>query len=473
MLLGPDGEQLVPGHPHIWGEGAQSYLGFDFRKGGLAAADKMGIRELHWVDDQSLPASARGWPTVWTPLRVSFSSSASPSLVGQPLVVRLRNTGSAQSTVAFDLVRLTSPAPPAPLCWQASGDHWCGSSHPGQQAYDADSGKAIAASLGGTVTWEKVSPGWRFCGVTLDQCKDACIQLGDCAEVNMASNECCYPAQTACEGSQRPNDDKYLAVGCSASAAPPSAPGVLPSRGIKVLSGKASDATALACVTDPGQTTVGSGVTIAAQCCEPSGTCRRYIGTNDNDGCVAGHSKQVSPKGAIQATTYSEAHAMCSDLGLQLCDKSCAGAGCAYNRHPVWTRLECDADSNIAALARASALSSKSVQAQEELALASYSYEDTGEAGSGFGGEGGAAEEAADPPADSHVLLGAAIAVVAPLVAVAILAAAFFFRRRALARDRCRANGGAVAITKAAVPAVPAADRASTASSNIGVALAV
>jgi len=131
---------------------------------------------------------------------------------------------------------------------------------------------------------------------------------------------------------------------CIASSGPPadspSPPprGSLPPRGVKVL--KAST-DAMACVTDPSQTTAGSSTwnAIAAQCCEADGTCRRFVGSNDDDGCVAGHSK----KGSVVPTTFAEAFALCDSLGLQLCDTSCKGKGCYYNRHHVWTRLECDA----------------------------------------------------------------------------------------------------------------------------------
>ena len=121
----------------------------------------------------------------------------------------------------------------------------------------------------------------------------------------------------------------------SASTPSPSPP--LPPLGVKVLSGRAIGVDAFECVTNPTQTSVGSGAyaTIAAQCCEADGTCRRFVdGKNNDEGCIAGHSGQVVPKGAITPTTYSEAYAMCDALGLQLCDKSCVNQGCFYNNHP-------------------------------------------------------------------------------------------------------------------------------------------
>ena len=50
--------------------------------------------------------------------------------------------------------------------------------------------------------------------VTIDECKEACLQLGDCAEVNMANNGCCYPAQSMCVGTQRGGDTKHVVEAC-------------------------------------------------------------------------------------------------------------------------------------------------------------------------------------------------------------------------------------------------------------------
>lgn len=33
---------------------------------------------------------------------------------------------------------------------------------------------------------------------------------------------------------------------------------------------------------------------------------------------------------------------MCHSKGLRLCDQSCSGTGCQYNRRAVWTRLPCE-----------------------------------------------------------------------------------------------------------------------------------
>jgi len=124
---------------------------------------------------------------------------------------------------------------------------------------------------------------------------------------------------------------------------PPPPPGI-PAEGVQVLQGSRTGAQLVTCVR-PGDEQVETAPwkleTIAAQCCETDGTCRRQ----DVDGtCVAGVSdKTINPGGGIEPMTYGEAVVKCAQLGLELCDKSCAGKGCGYNRHPVWSRLPCEA----------------------------------------------------------------------------------------------------------------------------------
>jgi len=70
-------------------------------------------------------------------------------------------------------------------------------------------------------TWEKKGAGWRFCGLTEEMCKAACIFMGTCAEVGISSNGCCYPALSHCLGNQRTNDKKFLFGPCQARPPPP------------------------------------------------------------------------------------------------------------------------------------------------------------------------------------------------------------------------------------------------------------
>jgi len=87
----------------------------------------------------------------------------------------------------------------------------------------------------------------------------------------------------------------------------------------------------------PGASTSMRHPQIAAQCCaRTTGTCRRFpIG----GGCIAGPSGNQQPP--ITPMTYGENVAKCEALGLTMCEQSCAGTGCYYNRHPVFTSIPC------------------------------------------------------------------------------------------------------------------------------------
>jgi len=114
FLLAADGAQANPGHPHIWEEGGQHYLGYDWTVG--TDKDRLGIRKLYFVND---------WPTIWTPITVTFNSNDYPSSIGQTLGISVRNVGDATSTAGIDYVALeytgggpdTTPPEPDPMTW--------------------------------------------------------------------------------------------------------------------------------------------------------------------------------------------------------------------------------------------------------------------------------------------------------------------------------------------------------------------
>ena len=79
-----------------------------------------------------------------------------------------------------------------------------------------------------------------------------------------------------------------------------------------------------------------AGKRIAAQCCTSVGECRRR---DDEGQCIAGDSKVLN--GLIEEMTYAEAAEQCGIRGLEMCQQSCAGKGCSYNRHPVFSSIAC------------------------------------------------------------------------------------------------------------------------------------
>lgn len=100
------------------------------------------------------------------------------------------------------------------------------------------------------------------------------------------------------------------------------------------------------CVGVDDSDTIKNGKIIAAQCCDADGMglngmgCYRWFGSSDDEGCIGGHSK--TRKKELKEMTYREVFAKCDSMGLVMCQANCKDKGCFYNRHPVWTGIECD-----------------------------------------------------------------------------------------------------------------------------------
>ena len=107
FFLGDDGFQVVPGHPHFWQEGEQTFVGYDYRKskkkgaGATESRDIFGIRKVYW---------RHGWPTIWTPITASISATDHPDLIGQQIGIFIENIGDPESVIAIDDVSYTYKA---------------------------------------------------------------------------------------------------------------------------------------------------------------------------------------------------------------------------------------------------------------------------------------------------------------------------------------------------------------------------
>ena len=75
-----------------------------------------------------------------------------------------------------------------------------------------------------------------------------------------------------------------------------------------------------------------NGKVIAAQCCDlGSGACRRFVGTNDDAGCIAGRPPRPY--------SYSQVQALCAAQGLGLCKSNCKSTGCWWYRSYICNRF--------------------------------------------------------------------------------------------------------------------------------------
>ena len=54
--------------------------------------------------------------------------------------------------------------------------------------------------------------------------------------------------------------------------------------------------------------------------------CKRYVGSNNDEGCFSGFGKKG--QGTIVTKSFTDACMTCAEHGLQLCKRKCSGQGC-------------------------------------------------------------------------------------------------------------------------------------------------
>jgi hypothetical protein len=100
IVLAGEGGHDSPGHPHLWEENGRFFMGYDYvDMYDWSRVDRMGIRELRWVD---------GWPTIWTPITVYLNARQARKVAGRELGVSLLSTGEPLTVAGFDMVGLIS-----------------------------------------------------------------------------------------------------------------------------------------------------------------------------------------------------------------------------------------------------------------------------------------------------------------------------------------------------------------------------
>ena len=185
-------------------------------------------------------------------------------------------------------------------------------------------------------------------GITLThtyaQLEERCENLG----LQLCSSSC---SGTGCYYNDLPVWTSNSCVPSPLAPPPPPSPPKAPPQaalGREVLDGGSNRFPSVTCVQDPTTTHLQRSnandandpwYQIAGQCCEADGTCRRFVGTNNEAGCISG--RWSDGAGITLTHTYAQLEERCENLGLQLCSSSCAGTGCFYNLAPVWTSNSC------------------------------------------------------------------------------------------------------------------------------------
>ena len=78
-----------------------------------------------------------------------------------------------------------------------TSNSWCGQSN--TNMYDASSSERSGWALD-----NNSNGGWRWCGISAEECQQECESLGNCAGIYHTPNQCCFPTQSTCDGNTAP-----------------------------------------------------------------------------------------------------------------------------------------------------------------------------------------------------------------------------------------------------------------------------
>jgi len=102
-------------------------------------------------------------------------------------------TGTGNEWNIYDVDAVVGPSN-----WiRTTSNSWCGQSN--TNMYEASSSERSGWALD-----TNGNGGWRWCGITAEECQQECESLGACAGIYHTPNQCCFPTQSICEGNTRP-----------------------------------------------------------------------------------------------------------------------------------------------------------------------------------------------------------------------------------------------------------------------------
>jgi hypothetical protein len=101
------------------------------------------------------------------------------------------------ATTVSNPIPAPSPPPTVVNWFQHAPNDWCGQSN--SDMYTAASSQRAGWNFDGSP-----NGGWRWCGISSEECQVECVNLGECASIYFTPNQCCFPSKEVCQGSDAP-----------------------------------------------------------------------------------------------------------------------------------------------------------------------------------------------------------------------------------------------------------------------------